>query len=148
MLTNLSRLHAHMQRENLDAVIGTCPESVTYLSGFWAMSQWVRRGPQAYVLQPKPGEEACIVTNSGLLDLVPDQEIWVKDIRRYGFFQIDLDKSAQLDAADRLQKALFDQTTYKGPVEALVAAIKERGLANGRFGIDELGITPQCMEQL
>lgn len=149
MLTNLSRLHAFMQRENLDAVIGTCPESVTYLSGFWAMSQWVRRGPQAYVLQPKPAQEPCIITNSGLLDLIPDQEeIWVKDIRRYGFFQIDLDKSAQLDAADREQKVLFDQPAYKGPVEALVAVIKERGLANGRFGIDELGITPQCMEQL
>jgi Xaa-Pro aminopeptidase len=148
MLTNLPRLHELMERENLDAVVGTCPESVTYLSGFWAMSQWVRRGPQAYVLQPKPDEEACIITNSGLLDLITDQEIWVKDIRRYGYFHIDIDKSVQLDAPDTLQKTLFDQIAYKGPVEALVAAIKEKGLAKARLGIDELGITPQCMEQL
>ena len=148
MLTNLPRLHELMKREQLDAVIGTCAESVTYLSGFWAMSQWVRRGPQAYVLQPKPGVEPCIIANSGILDLVADQDIWVKDIRRYGFFQIDVDASARLDAPDTMQKALFEQQAYKGPVEALTAAIKEKGLANGRFGIDELGITPQCMEQL
>lgn len=148
MLTNLPRLRELMKRDGLDAVIATCAENVTYLSGFWAMSQWVRRGPQAYVLQPKEGEEPCIIANSGILDLVPDQDIWVKDIRRYGYFQIDVDATAALDAADRLQKQLFESRSYKDPVEALVAAMKEKGLERGKIGIDELGITPQCMEQL
>ncbi len=148
MLTNLPRLREFMKREALHAVVGTCPESVIYLSGFWAMSQWVRRGPQAYVLQTQDGGDGCIVANSGILDLIADQEIWVKDIRRYGYFQIDLDSSAQLDAPDRRQKELFEQPAYKGPVEALVAAIKAKGLAAAKIGIDELGITPQCMEQL
>jgi Xaa-Pro dipeptidase len=148
MLTNLPRLRELMKRDGLDAVIATCAENVTYLSGFWAMSQWVRRGPQAYVLQPKEGEEPCIIANSGILDLVPDQDIWVKDIRRYGYFQIDVDATAVLDAADRLQKQLFESRFYKDPVEALVSAMKEKGLERGKIGIDELGITPQCMEQL
>lgn len=148
MLTNLPRLRELMKRDGLDAVIATCAENVTYLSGFWAMSQWVRRGPQAYVLQPKEGEEPCIIANSGILDLVPDQDIWVKDIRRYGYFQMDVDATATLDAADRLQKQLFESRSYKDPVEALVAAMKEKGLERGKIGIDELGITPQCMEQL
>jgi Xaa-Pro aminopeptidase len=148
MLTNLPRLHEFMKREQLDAVVGTCPESVTYLSGFWAMSQWVRRGPQAYVLQPRQAQDACIVANSGILDLIADQEIWVSDIRRYGFFQIDVDSTADLDTPDTIQKKLFEAPPYKGPVDALVAAIKEKGLARGKIGIDELGITPQCMDQL
>src|SRR5262245_41791033 len=148
MLTNLARLHEFMEREQFDAVVGTSPESVTYLSGFWAMSQWVRRGPQVYALQPKYADDACIVANSGILDLIADQEIWVKDIRRYGFFQIDVDASANLDAPDRTQKSLFESSAYKGPVEALVAAIKEKTLAKGKIGVDELGITPQCMDQL
>ena len=148
MLTNLSRLRDLIKHEGLDAVIATCPENVTYLSGFWAMSQWVRRGPQAYVLHPKDGQEPCIIANSGILDLVPDQDIWVKEIRRYGYFQMDVDPSATLDATDRLQKQLFDSQAYKGPVEALVAAMKEKGLASGKIGLDEMGITPQCMDQL
>lgn len=149
MLTNMPRLMDLMKSEGLDAVIGTTAESVTYLSGFWAMSQWLRRGPQAYVLIPKDGHQnGAIVANSGILDLVADQEIWIPDIRRYGFFSINTDPSATLDAADQHQKKLFGSEAYKGPIEALVAAMKERGLTKGKVGIDELGITPQYMEQL
>src|SRR2546430_797909 len=36
----------------------------------------------------------------------------------------------------------------KGSVEARAAAIKEKGLARAKIGIDEMGITPQCMDQL
>jgi Xaa-Pro aminopeptidase len=147
MRANLARLKELMTRDGLDAVVATCPENVTYSSGFWAMSQWVRRGPQAYVLHPRDAAP-CIIANSGILDLIPDQDIWIKDIRRYGFFQVDVDPSARLDRADREQQDLFARDAHKGPVEALVAAMQEKGLARGRVGVDEMGITPQCMEQL
>lgn len=147
MLANVARLKELMKREGLDAVVATCPENVTYLSGFWAMSQWVRRGPQAYVLFPADGEP-CLIANSGILDLVPDQDPWVKDVRRYGYFQIDVDASVELDAADRVQKQLFGSRAYDGSVEALVEAAREKGLTRAKIGIDEMGITPQCMDQL
>ena len=148
MLANIPRLREVMERERFDAVIATCPENVTYLSGFWAMSQWVRRGPQAYVLFPKGNEQPCIVANSGVLDLVADQDIWISEIRRYGYFQMDIDPSATFDATDRMQKQLFESEAYKGSVEALVTAMKEKGLTRGKIGLDEMGITPQCMDQL
>lgn len=147
MLTNLSRLREYMKRDSLDCVVGTCAENVTYLSGFWAMSQWVRRGPQAYVVQPMGGR-ASVIANSGIIDLIADQDIWIDDIRRYGFFQVDVDSSTDLDAADTLQRELFKTAPYKDSVEALVAVLRSLGLAKARIGIDELGITPQCMEQL
>jgi Xaa-Pro aminopeptidase len=148
MLLNEARLDVYLEKEALDAVIGTSPENVLYLGGYWAMSQWVRRGPQAYALRPRSGLGApAIVTNSGLLDLVADQEI-AGDIRRYSYFKTDIDETTQLGPADRRQLALFATEAYRGPVEALVAAMNERGLAKSRIGIDEIGITPQCMEQL
>src|SRR6185437_16536294 len=148
MLANVMRLHELMKRDKLDAVIATCPENVTYLSGFWAMSQWVRRGPQAYVLFPADTQQPCIIANSGILDLVADQKPWVKDIRRYGYFQLDDDASVDLDADDTLQQKLFSSQAYKDSVDALVAAIKEKRIERATFGIDEMGITPQCMDQL
>jgi Xaa-Pro aminopeptidase len=148
MLANIARLKDLMGRHNFDAVIATCPENVTYLSGFWAMSQWVRRGPQAYVLFQADDHQPCIIANSGILDLVPDQKPWITEIRRYGYFQLDADASATLDADDRLQQKLFGLHGYKDSVEALVAAMKEKGLERGTIGIDEMGITPQCMDQL
>jgi Xaa-Pro aminopeptidase len=148
MLANIPRLQDLMKSEGLDAVIATCPENVTYVSGFWAMSQWVRRGPQAYVLFPKEGQQACVVANSSILDLVADQDIWVEEIRRYGYFQMDVDPTVKLDATDQLQQRLFNGEAYKGSVEALIAAIKDKGLTKAKFGLDEMGITPQCMDQL
>lgn len=148
MLANAPRLQELMKREKLDAVIATCPENVTYLSGFWAMSQWVRRGPQAYVLFPADTQQPCIIANSGILDLVADQKPWVTDIRRYGYFQLDVDASVELDADDTMQQKLFASQAYKDSVDALLAAIKDKRLERATFGIDEMGITPQCMDQL
>jgi len=148
MLLNEARLDELLATESLEAVIGTSPENVLYLGGYWAMSQWVRRGPQAYVLRPRKGlGEAAVVTNTSLLDLVADQNIQA-DVRRYSYFKTDIDPTATLSAADTRHLALFCGEASAGPVEALVAAIQERGLAKSRLGIDEIGITPQCMEQL
>jgi Xaa-Pro dipeptidase len=148
MLLNEARLDEILAQHSLDAVIGTSPENVLYLSGYWAMSQWVRRGPQAYVLRPRRGlGDAVVVTNTSLLDLVADQDI-AAEVRRYSYFKTDVDPSATLSAADARQVALFSTEPYPGPVAALVAAITARGLAKARIGIDEIGITPQCMEQL
>jgi Xaa-Pro aminopeptidase len=148
MLLNEARLDEYLAKASLDAVIGTSPENVLYLSGYWAMSQWVRRGPQAYVLRPRKAlGEAAVVTNTSLLDLVADQDINA-DVRRYSYFKTDVDASAALSAADARHIALFSSEAYPGPVAALAAAINERGLAKARIGIDEIGITPQCMEQL
>lgn len=148
MLLNEARLDEFLTAESLDAVIGTSPENVLYLSGYWAMSQWVRRGPQAYVLRPRTGlGEAVVVTNTSLLDLVADQDI-ASEICRYSYFKTDVDETATLSAADRRHIELFSGEAFAGPVEALTASIKRRGLAKSRIGIDEIGITPQCMEQL
>ena len=52
MLLNEARLKAVMKAEGIDAVVATSAENVTYTSGYWALSQWIRRGPQIYVLLP------------------------------------------------------------------------------------------------
>ncbi len=131
MLTNIPRLNAQMKKDGFDAIIATCAENVTYLSGFWAMSQWVRRGPQAYALYAGEERQPCIIVNSGLLDLVPDQSPWMTDIRRYGYFQIDVDATARLDQADQLQQRLFGTKPYNSSVDALVVAMKEQGIESG-----------------
>lgn len=148
-LTNSLRLDQMLDANGLDAVIGTSPENVVYLSGFWAMTQWARRAPQTYVLVPAPEKgEAAIVTSSGLVDLIADQDIWVEDVRRYGYFQLDHKETAKLHDKDIAQLRLMDTPEYPGPVEALVAAIRDNGLERGKLGLDEVSISPQCFDQL
>jgi len=146
---NSNRLIEVMQREGFDAVIATMPENVTYTSGFWAMSQWIRRGPQAYVLTPKPDAgEAAIITSTGIIDLAFESDVWVKDIYRYGSFFFDRTEGAKLSEQDTKILSLLEGDYDKDPVSALVRAIKDRKLENGRFGVDEIGIIPQNWDRL
>jgi Xaa-Pro aminopeptidase len=138
-----------MRARRLDAVVATSPENVTYTSGFWAMSQWIRRGPQAYVLLPAEGRgEAAIVASTGALDQIADQEIEVKDVRRYGFFAIDADACADEDQHARRIQGFLREDDCGDAVRALVAALRDRGLDHCRLGVDEIGILPAYLDRL
>lgn len=149
MLMNADRLFAGMKKERLDAIVATMPENVTYSSGFWAMSQWIRRGPQAYVLTPGEGRgEPVVIASTGLIDLVADPEVWVKDIARFGKFVVDRTPDVELDPWDRRMEALLAQADQGDAVGALIEAIKARGLDKARIGVDEIGILPQYWDKL
>jgi Xaa-Pro aminopeptidase len=149
MLMNSARLLAGMKKERLDAIVATMPENVTYSSGFWAMSQWIRRGPQAYVLTPAEGRgEPAVIASTGLVDLAADPDVWVKDVSRFGKFIIDRAPDAALDPHDARIEELMALADDGDAVGALVKAIKARGLENARIGVDEIGILPQYWDKL
>lgn len=149
MLMNTARLFARMRKDGLDAIVATTPENVTYSSGFWAMSQWIRRGPQAYVLVPlEERGPPAVMASTGLIDLAADPEVWVRDIRRYGNFVIDRTPDVGLDAWDSRIEALLAQPDDGDAVSCLVRAIKDRGLEGARIGVDEIGILPQYWDKL
>lgn len=149
MLLNSESLFDGMKRGSLDAIIATMPENVTYASGFWAMSQWIRRGPQAYVLTPASGRgEPAVIASTGLIDLVADADVWVKDVRRFGKFVVDRTPGVELDRQDSRIEALLAEDDGGDAIGALVKAIKDRGLQNSRIGVDEIGILPQYWDKL
>jgi Xaa-Pro aminopeptidase len=148
-LINRPRLEAALHKERLDAVVATAPENVTYASGFWAMSQWIRRGPQSYVLIPAEGKgELAIIVSTGALDLLAEQEIDVRDVRRYGFFAVEQGECATEDRHDRRFVSFLEEEDRGDPVSALGSALRDRGLDHGSIGVDEGGITPQYLDQL
>lgn len=149
MLINQARAQARMAQEHLAALVATTPENVTYLSDYWSMSQWIRRGPQVYAVYPLPAYgPPCLVTSTGALDLVADQEPWVTDVRRYGFFAIEREPDAPLEPRDRRLVELLEAPDHGDAVAALVRALRERGLEAARIGIDELGIAPASFDRL
>jgi len=153
MLMNAQRLFERMRRDGLDAVVATSPENVTYSSGFWPMSQWIRRGPQNYVLVPGEGGGApCIVASTGLIDLIADRvfdvDVAITDVRRYGMFGVETDASATLDPVEQRLGGMLSGDDYGDAIAALVAAIRERGLERATVGVDDLGILPAYWERL
>ncbi|MER9599182.1 Xaa-Pro peptidase family protein [Mesorhizobium sp. M0244] len=149
MLLNEARLKRCMTAAGLDAVIATAPENVTYMSGFWALPQWIRRGPQAYVVWPAPDKGTPeIIANTSTLDLVADQELWVSKVRRYGDFYADVGPTTAADRANRQDLQLRALPRHSDAIAALVAALDEAQLARGRIGIDEAGLAPGYHEAL
>lgn len=149
MLMNYARLFAGMKTQKLDAIVATMPENVTYASGFWAMSQWIRRGPQAYVLTPAEGRgESSVIASTGLIDLAAHPDVWVNDIRRFGKFIVDRTPDVSLESHDARIESLLAKADDGEAVAALVRAIKDRGLDRARIGVDEIGILPQYWDKL
>jgi Xaa-Pro dipeptidase len=148
MLLNAERLTEVLRAERLGALVATSPENVTYASGYWALSQWIRRGPQSYVVLPAADlREACIVTSTSLLDLLADdQDVWITSVRRYGYFQVE--RAADLSPLDHRQAELFALPDDGDAIAALVAAIRAQGLARARIAIDELGLLPGHWQRL
>ncbi|MCQ8193238.1 hypothetical protein [Streptomyces rugosispiralis] len=79
-----------MEEIGVDALIATTAENVTYSSNFWALSQWLRRGPQVYVALSRQalGENPWLVVGTGSLGLLAGQQVWVENVVRYGFFSL------------------------------------------------------------
>jgi Xaa-Pro aminopeptidase len=149
MLMNQPRAHTLMEEHQLAALVATAPENVTYTSGYWAMSQWIRRGPQAYAVHPAAGHGApCIIAATGAMDLVADQDPHVKEVHRYGYFVLEVDPEAALDAKDARVRELSGTEDEGDPVAALVNVLRARGLEGARVGIDEYGIPPPYLTKL
>ena len=144
MLLNLERLNARMAAHGLDAVIATSPENVTYASGYWALSQWIRRGPQTYVVWPAPGKgEPHIIASASLLDLLADQDdVSVSRIAKFGNFVVETSDHADLSEIDRRQLGLYGLQGNRNAATALDSVLSKLGLAGGRIAIDEGGLPP------
>jgi Xaa-Pro aminopeptidase len=149
ILLNAARLKAVMKAEGVDAVVATSAENVTYTSGYWALSQWIRRGPQIYVLLPAADLAASeIIASTTLLDQIADQDdVWVANVSRYGYFQVDR-SNAPLDALDSRQAELYALPDQGDAIEALASAIRKAGLSRSRIAIDEMGLLPGHWEKL
>ncbi len=149
MLLNADRLSRLMDSDGLQLVIATTAENVTYSSGFWALTQWLRRGPQTYVLWPAPQLcEPVIITGTSMLDLIADQKPWVHQVRRYGEFVVERDETAALDGIDQHQAELYVLPDERSPFAALCNAIREGGFGAMRIGVEELGLAPGYMAAL
>ena len=148
-LLNARRLLAMLKAEQVETVVATSAENVTYTSGYWALSQWIRRGPQIYVLLPAADLSASvIIASTTLLDQIADQDdVWIEDVRRYGVFQVDR-ADGSLGALDSRQADLYGLADDGDAVSALVAAIEAAGLARSRIAVDELGLLPGHWQKL
>lgn len=151
MLINKERAYQIIKKHGLSALVASMPENVTYLTDFWSLSHWVLKGTPTYAVLPSDERIApFIVTSISDLDLAADQkDCWIKEFVTFGTFYVESPGGATLSDTEKCLDVLLSTRKHKeDALTALVESMAERGLTNGRVGIDEMNITPSLYRTL
>jgi Xaa-Pro dipeptidase len=143
-----ARLLALLKARDLQALVGTSAEHVTYLSGFWAMPQWIRKGPQVYAVRSTAHDSSFVVVPNSILDQAADQQLSVGEVHRYGFFAYEGDLGAVSNTEDLNLARYLSGTEHGSAAQALAFGLRRIGVASGRVALDPEGIAPAERERL
>ena len=159
MLMNRDRALGVMAQHGIDALLGTTPVNLAYLSGYRPWLHWFYRLYttenfmfQSYALFPRDqGTAPALVAPTRLGNLAYQAEwpSWIEDVYTFGA-PIEMEEPRP-EYPDRIKELyriaqLSKQKGSKTPGEALVKALTDRGLTRGVVGVDVVGMQPGQLE--
>ncbi|MFQ6054097.1 MAG: M24 family metallopeptidase [Candidatus Bathyarchaeia archaeon] len=141
MLLNRRRAERVMEEKGLEGLIATSPANILYSSDLCPYGE-------TYVLLPLDGDvEPAVVTSiSALTPVIVMSRPWIRDIRYFGEFYTETrGAKGGLDEAERgfiEAQGAWEATGKRDPITLLLAVMEERGLTDGRVGVDESALPP------
>ena len=147
MLLNRDRAYDIMKKYDIEAIIATMPENVTYLTDYWSLTHRLIKATQNFaVITRKQDLAPFIITSVGDMDLAADQEdCWTDNFLTYGTFYVERPPEATLsNTEERFQRFLTSSKPKKDAVTALTECLADIGVAKGRIAIDGGNITPSA----
>ena len=144
MLLNKERAYDLMEKYDIEAIVASMPENVTYLTDFWSLTHRLIKATQNFaVITRKKDLAPFIITSIGDMDLAADQEeCQTNNFLTYGTFYVERPADATLnDTEKRYQSLLTSSKPKKNAVTALIECLSELGVT-GRIAFDEGNITP------
>lgn len=142
MLVNVERLVARMDEEGLDGIVATTLPNVHYFAGFWslALSGFPYEGQCYTVITRDEPTKPFVVTSTVELDQVQDG-FPISGVVRFGtFYREGPFNDVELTPDETwLKDWSMDTRQANGPLEGLIVALEQMGLADKKVGIDEIG---------
>jgi Xaa-Pro aminopeptidase len=137
------RLTAVLDAEGLDALVGTTPENVHYVTGFRSVSHALFRGLELYAVFTRRGTALVIpyIDTTG----VASERIAVEHVATYGKFFFEY--AADPGEIGRKIRA-WTAAPAPGAVDALSTVLGDLGVLGRRIGIDEGGLFPPTWRRL
>jgi Xaa-Pro dipeptidase len=150
MLLNKPRSYRLMREAGLDALVATSAANVAYMSDYFSESSKSNVGVQIYGIVPATDAAPLgLVVPSLEVDSWAEQPGDIDDLSVYGTLHRYRTGTAPLAADDQ---RIFDRTMtsplHAGPIEALVDALKRRGLTESALGLDETGLSPSVWSRV
>jgi Xaa-Pro aminopeptidase len=153
MLYNQERLFALMDKFDLAGVVAATPENIYYLSGHasWSQNGYRYGGSQVYVVYPRdPKQSPALLIPGGDVGYASLDDVWLEEKYIYG-------RPRHAQIADPSKLAAVEQRTVKlagsdtkGPTaeKALAQLIRDKGMDQGRIGMDHFAIPLTIWEKI
>ncbi len=154
MYLNEERARGFMADHQIDALVASTPENVTYISGTWGWSNKVYvYSVHEFAVYPRdPGTSPALIVPGQEVTYTSMQQSWIKDLYTFG------GRSALIqppgEAAQTPEEETYlgmynnDARREKSPGAALALALRERGLDKGRIALDEERVMPNVRAQI
>jgi Xaa-Pro dipeptidase len=143
MPVNRERATAIMHEHRLDAIVTMTPENLTYLADFPLLRGCLSE-TRVYCIFPAAADhQPSVVMPKLSVDMLTSSTCPVEDIWLYGnafLFEAEGWKP-QTAEERRLKAALSRRPFHRLEQEALLAALKDRGLEQARIGFDEKALS-------
>lgn len=137
-----------MSRAGVDAVVAASPENVTYVSEYWGLSHWARRGTQVYaVAWNEPSRSVDLIVPAALADLVTDEVALNTRIHVYGNFVLNADDASMSAYEHRLLALSTAASNASSGPELLLAMLRERD-NGGRIAVESNGLADGALSLL
>lgn len=153
MLANKERMLQKMEEFDLDVIIASHPENVSYLSDFQSHLPYMYRflNVESYALFPRREdiEPALVITRVDVA-WAARYPGWVREVYPFGNRSYHVYPEGTLSEGEKRYKQILDDTERYAPTagEAIVKALKRKGLDKGRIGLDEKNLYPSTREEI
>jgi Xaa-Pro aminopeptidase len=153
MLANKQRILQKMEEYDLDVIIASHPENVSYLSDFQSHLPYMYRflNVESYALFPRREdiEPALIITRVDIA-WAARYPTWVREIYPFGNCSYFVYPEGTLSEGEKRYKQILDDSERYAPTagEAIVKALKRKGLDKAKVGLDEKNLYPSTREQI
>lgn len=153
MLLNKGRMLQKMEEYNLDAVIASHPENVSYLSDFQSQLPYMYRflNVESFALFPRRSDIApALIVSKGDVAWAARYPSWMPEVYTFGnpFYIVHAEEA--MSEGEKKFKQILDRRDRHAPTagEVIVKALKQKRLEGGRIGLDEKNLYPSTKEEI
>jgi Xaa-Pro dipeptidase len=152
-LVNWPVLQDQLAAADVDALVATTPQNVTYVSDFWGLSHWSRRSAQVFAVAfREPDRRVTLVVALGNADLIPaDTRLAPQRVETYGRFAVTASPDVpieMLEPQERRLLAAMSDGSGRTPIQALVDVLRAELPVRAAIAVETGGLLTGDGERL
>lgn len=154
MYLNVDRARGLMKEHQIDALIASTPENVTYIAGTWGWSNkvYVYSVHMFAVFPCDEGTSSALIVPGQEVTYTSMQQSWIKELYTFGGKSSLIQPPGEMPQTPEEETYLSlynnDARREKTPGASLAQAIRDRGLDKGRLALDEERVMPNVRKQI